>query len=153
VSVEESVARHGRSSSRLDVKPRSRAQHRRGGATDREARLVDPLLRGDRAAADAEAGERSAPLRAEGSPDSRRRRHRPAGGLTLDEIRTLLHATDENGEAMEQLRTIAERKLPEITALIERSELVRDWLECAARCECPSFDDCPLFEEPGLPRS
>ena len=74
-------------------------------------------------------------------------------GLTLDEIKTLLHATEEKGEAMQQLRTIAERKLPEITALIERSELVRDWLECAARCECPSFDDCPLFEEPGLPRS
>jgi MerR family transcriptional regulator, redox-sensitive transcriptional activator SoxR len=69
-------------------------------------------------------------------------------GLTLDEIKALLHTTDENGEAMEQLRAIAERKLPEITALIERSELVRDWLECAARCECPSFDDCPLFEDP-----
>lgn len=68
-------------------------------------------------------------------------------GLTLDEIKALLHATEENGEAMEQLRAIAERKLPEITALIERSELVRDWLECAALCECPSFDDCPLFQD------
>ena len=33
--------------------------------------------------------------------------------------------------AIERLREIAERKLPEITALIERSQLVRDWLECA----------------------
>lgn len=34
---------------------------------------------------------------------------------------------------------MAERKLPEITALIEHSELVREWLESAARCECPSL--------------
>jgi hypothetical protein len=30
---------------------------------------------------------------------------------------------------------------------LERSELVRSWLECAARCECPSLDDCPLFDD------
>ena len=52
--------------------------------------------------------------------------------------------------AVERLREVAERKLPEITALIERSQLVRDWLECAARCECPSLDQCPLFEDPAL---
>jgi len=72
-------------------------------------------------------------------------------GLSLQEIRALLDATPENGDAVERLRAIAERKLREITALIERSELVRRWLECATQCECPSFDDCPLFEEPVLP--
>ena len=43
----------------------------------------------------------------------------------------------------------------EITAaLIERSQLVRGWLECAARCECPSLDECALFVDPArLPRS
>jgi len=49
-----------------------------------------------------------------------------------------------------RLREVASRKLPEIIALIERSELVRGWLECAARCECPDLDDCPLFEDPPL---
>jgi hypothetical protein len=39
----------------------------------------------------------------------------------------------------------------EIAALIERTELVRDWLECAARCECPDLDQCSLFDEPALP--
>jgi MerR family redox-sensitive transcriptional activator SoxR len=66
-------------------------------------------------------------------------------GLTLDEIKSLLDASPEDGAAVERLREVAERKLPEIVALIERSELVRAWLECAARCECPSLDDCPLF--------
>jgi MerR family transcriptional regulator, redox-sensitive transcriptional activator SoxR len=69
-------------------------------------------------------------------------------GLTLDEIKALLAASPDDAAAVERLREVAERKLPEITALIERSQLVRDWLECAARCECPSLDQCPLFDDP-----
>jgi MerR family transcriptional regulator, redox-sensitive transcriptional activator SoxR len=46
---------------------------------------------------------------------------------------------------------VAERKLPEIVALIERATLVRGWLEDAARCVCPTLDDCPLFEPSRLP--
>jgi len=69
-------------------------------------------------------------------------------GLTLDEIRALLSASPGDQAAIERLREIAERKLPEITALIERSEVVRRWLESAARCECPGLDDCPLFGDP-----
>ncbi|MGO8957120.1 MAG: MerR family transcriptional regulator [Streptosporangiaceae bacterium] len=69
-------------------------------------------------------------------------------GLTLDEIKALLTASPDDRAAISRLREIADRKLPEIEALIERSELVRGWLECAARCECPSLDDCPLFDVP-----
>lgn len=69
-------------------------------------------------------------------------------GLTLDEIRTLLETKAQDGESIERLRAIARRKLPEVTALIRRTELVREWLACAERCECPSLDDCPLFGEP-----
>ncbi|HEV8460444.1 MAG TPA: MerR family transcriptional regulator [Gaiellaceae bacterium] len=61
-------------------------------------------------------------------------------GLTLEEIKPLLA-----GDASEELRRIAERKLPEVEAQIARAEVVRAWLEAAARCECPSLDDCPLF--------
>jgi len=71
-------------------------------------------------------------------------------GLTLDEIRTLLSASPGDQAAIERLREVADRKLPEVTALIERSEVVRGWLECAARCECPSLDECSLFEDPAL---
>jgi MerR family redox-sensitive transcriptional activator SoxR len=69
-------------------------------------------------------------------------------GLTLDEIKALLASSPDDAAAIERLREVAERKLPQITALIERSQLVRDWLECAARCECPSLDQCPLFDDP-----
>ena len=71
-------------------------------------------------------------------------------GLTLDEIRDLLSASDGDQAAIERLREVALRKLPEVRELIERTEIVRDWLEAAARCECPTLDECPLFDDPAL---
>jgi DNA-binding transcriptional MerR regulator len=71
-------------------------------------------------------------------------------GLALDEIRALLAASPANQAAIERLREVAVRKLPQVKELIERTEIVRDWLEAAARCECPSLDECPLFDDPGL---
>ena len=72
-------------------------------------------------------------------------------GLSLDEIRVLLSAAPDDRAAIERLRELADRKLPQVTALIERTELVRAWLESAARCECPDLGECPLFDDPSLP--
>jgi MerR family redox-sensitive transcriptional activator SoxR len=72
-------------------------------------------------------------------------------GLALDEIKLLLSASPGDPAAVERLREVASRKLPEVAALIERSELVRGWLEMAARCECPDLGQCPLFDEPARP--
>jgi MerR family transcriptional regulator, redox-sensitive transcriptional activator SoxR len=72
-------------------------------------------------------------------------------GLALEEIKTLLAASPDDGEAISRLREVAERKLPQIKALIEHSQIVSDWLECAARCECPDLDQCPLFDESAIP--
>src|SRR5437879_8513365 len=65
-------------------------------------------------------------------------------GLSLDEIGLLLSARPSSKASVERLRRLAEEKLPGLRAAIERAELVRDWLEDAARCCCPSLDDCPL---------
>ncbi len=72
-------------------------------------------------------------------------------GLTLEEIRALLSASPDDQAAIERLREVANTKLPQIKDLIARTEIVRDWLESAARCECPSLDDCPLFDDRALP--
>jgi DNA-binding transcriptional MerR regulator len=72
-------------------------------------------------------------------------------GLSLAETRLLLRASPDDGAATDRLREVAERKLPEVVALIERAELVRGWLEDAARCICPTLDDCPLFDPARLP--
>jgi MerR family redox-sensitive transcriptional activator SoxR len=69
-------------------------------------------------------------------------------GLSLDEIRLLLRASPEDVAATERLREVAERKLPPLREAIERAQLVHGWLEDAARCCCPTLEDCPLFDEP-----
>jgi len=68
-------------------------------------------------------------------------------GLTLGEIKLLLDAKPGDREAVDELKRVAERKLPQVGAMIERAVLVREWLEAAARCECPSLDECCLFEQ------
>jgi MerR family redox-sensitive transcriptional activator SoxR len=69
-------------------------------------------------------------------------------GLSLEEIRLLLQAAPDDRRSTEQLREVAERKLPELSEAIARAEIVRSWLEDAALCHCPTLDDCPLFDEP-----
>jgi hypothetical protein len=71
-------------------------------------------------------------------------------GLTLDEIKTLLSVPPAGTSGAGRLREVADRKLPKITALIERTELVRSWLESAARRECPNLNQCPLAGDPPL---
>ena len=68
-------------------------------------------------------------------------------GLDLGEIRELLSAAEGGGGAVsEHLRAIAERKLPQVRALVERSLLVQGWLQAAAQCRCPTLAQCPLFD-------
>ena len=69
-------------------------------------------------------------------------------GLSLDDIRLLLRASTEDAKAVEQLREVAERRLPILREAIVRAELVREWLEQAADCCCPTLETCPLFEQP-----
>ena len=69
-------------------------------------------------------------------------------GLSLGEVRLLLRATPGDRAATERLREVAERKLPVLREAIGRAEIVRSWLEAAARCDCPTLDDCPLFDDP-----
>jgi MerR family redox-sensitive transcriptional activator SoxR len=67
-------------------------------------------------------------------------------GLSLDEARVLLAADDEGTPVHEPLRGLAERKLPEVEALIERAEAMRRWLTAAGGCECRTLDACALFD-------
>lgn len=73
-------------------------------------------------------------------------------GLSLGEIKLLLEAEPRGRKAVEALRRVAVRKLPEVDAMIERATLVRGWLYAASKCECPSLDECCLFE-PSASRS
>ncbi len=70
-------------------------------------------------------------------------------GFSLDEVRVLLDSTDQGAPAHEQLRELAERKLPEVDALIDRVQTMRRWLMTATTCGCDTLDACALFTEPG----
>jgi MerR family transcriptional regulator, redox-sensitive transcriptional activator SoxR len=66
-------------------------------------------------------------------------------GFSLDDVRTLLDSADRGEPAHRELRALAERKLPEVDALIERAQVVREWLNTASGCGCDSLEDCRLF--------
>jgi MerR family transcriptional regulator, redox-sensitive transcriptional activator SoxR len=71
-------------------------------------------------------------------------------GLTLEEIRHLTGPDNRSVDASVRIRELAERKLPDIDALIERAQAVRRWLELAQTCDCASVDVCALFTDPTL---
>jgi MerR family redox-sensitive transcriptional activator SoxR len=70
-------------------------------------------------------------------------------GFSLAEIVVLLDSTDEGAPVHQQLRALADRKLPEVDALIERAEAMRAWLTAARACGCESFEACGLFPASG----
>ena len=65
-------------------------------------------------------------------------------GLSLDEIGELIDAG--GGPISDQMQSLADRKLPEVEALIARAEVMRAWLESASRCACERVEDCGLFD-------
>jgi MerR family redox-sensitive transcriptional activator SoxR len=67
-------------------------------------------------------------------------------GFSLDEIRDLLEGS-EQGEVSTRLRALARRKLPEVEQLIMRANAMKQWLEVATECGCPTLDVCGLFEQ------
>jgi MerR family transcriptional regulator, redox-sensitive transcriptional activator SoxR len=66
-------------------------------------------------------------------------------GFKLEEVAVLLTSIDEGAPAHEQLQALAARKLPEVDALIERAQAMRDWLRMASECGCDSLEECALF--------
>jgi MerR family redox-sensitive transcriptional activator SoxR len=70
-------------------------------------------------------------------------------GFTLDESRLLLERSDAGSPVFEALRELAERKLPEVEALIARVQAMRGWLLAATDCSCTTFDACALFDTVG----
>jgi MerR family transcriptional regulator, redox-sensitive transcriptional activator SoxR len=71
-------------------------------------------------------------------------------GFTIAEIRTLLDGFSEDTPPSERWRVLAQDKLPEVEALVERALGMRDLLERGLRCECLSLEGCALVGEEAL---
>lgn len=63
-------------------------------------------------------------------------------GFSLAEIRRLLHGFDRRTPASDRWRGLAERKLREVGALIERARRMQRLLEGLLACECRDLADC-----------
>jgi MerR family transcriptional regulator, redox-sensitive transcriptional activator SoxR len=74
-------------------------------------------------------------------------------GFTISEIATLLDGFSDDTPPSERWRVLAQEKLPEVEALVERALGMKDLLERGLRCECVSMDDCTLVDKgaPGHP--
>src|ERR687898_998942 len=65
-------------------------------------------------------------------------------GFTISEIRTLLDGFSEDIPPSERWRLLAEEKLPEVEALVQRALGMKNLLERGLRCECLRREDCAL---------
>ncbi|HLY27214.1 MAG TPA: MerR family transcriptional regulator [Aggregatilineales bacterium] len=63
-------------------------------------------------------------------------------GLTIEEIRVLLHGFPADTSAAIRWNTLANRKLDEVNALLERIAAMKALLEHALECQCATLDDC-----------
>src|SRR5215213_5317589 len=66
-------------------------------------------------------------------------------GFTISEIRMLLDGFAEDTPPSERWRVLAQAKLPEVEALVERALGMKALLERGLRCECLQLDDCELI--------
>jgi MerR family redox-sensitive transcriptional activator SoxR len=65
-------------------------------------------------------------------------------GFTISEIRMLLDGFAEDTPPSERWRVLAQAKLPEVEALVERALGMKDLLERGLRCECLRLEECAL---------
>src|SRR3712207_9041313 len=65
-------------------------------------------------------------------------------GFTISEIRTLLNGFAEDTPPSKRWRLLAEEKLPEVEALVERAMSMKDLLERGLCCECLRLEECSL---------
>jgi MerR family transcriptional regulator, redox-sensitive transcriptional activator SoxR len=70
-------------------------------------------------------------------------------GFKLREIRELIEGVDEGDGMASSMRSMSERKLPEVEALLERTQAMKGWLEVARECGCLTPAECSLFPAPG----
>jgi MerR family redox-sensitive transcriptional activator SoxR len=66
-------------------------------------------------------------------------------GFTVAEMRTLFAGLSPETTPSERWRPLAERKLAEVEALLERAEGMKWLLEASLRCGCVRLENCVLL--------
>jgi MerR family transcriptional regulator, redox-sensitive transcriptional activator SoxR len=72
-------------------------------------------------------------------------------GFKLREIKELLDGSGGTGDLGASMRSLSTQKLDEVEALLERTNVMKTWLEKAKDCGCSTPDECALFPAAGEP--
>jgi MerR family redox-sensitive transcriptional activator SoxR len=72
-----------------------------------------------------------------------------SAGFKLREIRELVEGVDHGDGMASSMQSLSERKLPEIEAVLDRTQAMKGWLEVARECGCATPEECALFPAPG----
>jgi len=72
-----------------------------------------------------------------------------SAGFKLCEITDLMQGMDGGDGMANRMRALSSRKLEEVEALLERTNVMRGWLEVAKECGCETRDECALFPAAG----
>lgn len=70
-------------------------------------------------------------------------------GFTLEEIRTLFHGFGQETPLSRRWEALAQAKLRELDALVERAARMRRAIEAGLTCGCVRIEDCMLSDESG----
>jgi len=68
-------------------------------------------------------------------------------GFSLAEIRTLLHGSSQRMTPSARWTALAQKKLPEVAALVARAREMQRLLVRGIECGCERLQDCPLLGE------
>jgi MerR family redox-sensitive transcriptional activator SoxR len=71
-----------------------------------------------------------------------------SAGFRLREIKELIAGIDGADGMAQRMRSLSERKLSEVEALLERTKAMKGWLEVAKGCGCATPAECALFPAP-----
>ena len=69
-------------------------------------------------------------------------------GFKLREIKELIDGVDGPAGMGEPMRALSSQKLDEVEALLERTRVMKGWLEVAQQCGCATPAECALFPAP-----
>ena len=72
-----------------------------------------------------------------------------SAGFKLGEIKTLVDDLDGSHGMAGRMRSLSSAKLDEVEALLERTKVMKGWLEVAKGCGCAAPAECALFPAPG----
>ena len=73
-----------------------------------------------------------------------------AAGFSVEELRILFRGFTKGAALSRMWKALAQRKLVELDAMIERATAMKDVLRSGLECDCLTLSDCRLLSKSGV---